>query len=115
MAHIQRVPFYVLCETFKFTRLFPLSTQDLKQPQEQIDINNTNTCANTTSTTNDSNISNTSNVTNNNGDNEKKITIPLVEFVPPSYVTLIFSEKGIMPPAAVADEMFCFHTASQAP
>lgn len=26
MAHIQRVPFYVLCETFKFTRLFPLST-----------------------------------------------------------------------------------------
>lgn len=69
VAHATHVPCYVLCETFKFSHNFPLSTKDLKQP-------------------NDSAI------------------VPAVEFVPPSMVTLIFSEQGIMPPSAVADEMF---------
>lgn len=73
--------------------------------------NNNNSSSNTTTTTT---TTTTTNITNGSN-NTKKITIPLVEFVPPSYVTLIFSEKGIMPPAAVADEMFRFHTASQAP
>jgi translation initiation factor eIF-2B subunit alpha len=68
VAHAMHVPCYVLCETFKFSHNFPLSTTDLKQPNNAV--------------------------------------VPAVEFVPPSMITLIFSEQGIMPPSAVADEMF---------
>lgn len=71
----RNVPCYVLCETFKFSHIFPLSTEDLRQPADSSSV------------------------------------VPLVEFVPPSMISLIFSEKGIMPPSAVADEMFRFHTA----
>ncbi|EKF30438.1 translation initiation factor EIF-2b alpha subunit, putative [Trypanosoma cruzi marinkellei] len=78
VASAMKVPFYVLCETFKFTRIFPLSTADLKQPEESNDV-------------------------------------PLVEFVPPTMITLVFSEQGIMPPSAVTAEMFRFHTARFAP
>ncbi|CCW65261.1 unnamed protein product [Phytomonas sp. EM1] len=78
VAFSMNVPFYVLCETFKFAHIFPLSTEDLKQP-------------------------------------DSSGVVPLVEFVPPTMITLIFSEKGIMPPSAVADEMFRFHTAPFAP
>ncbi|TPP44281.1 PITH domain family protein [Leishmania donovani] len=70
VAAFRNVPCYVLCETFKFAHIFPLSTDDLKQPED--------------------------------GAGE---VVPLVEFVPPSMITLIFSEQGIMPPSAVADEI----------
>ncbi|EPY24401.1 hypothetical protein STCU_07199 [Strigomonas culicis] len=75
VACSRNVPCYVLCETFKFSHIFPLGTEDLEQPAESTSV------------------------------------VPLVEFVPPSMISLIFSEKGIMPPSAVADEMFRFHTA----
>jgi translation initiation factor eIF-2B subunit alpha len=79
VASFRNVPCYVLCETFKFMHIFPLGTEDLKQPEE--------------------------------GAGQ---VVPLVEFVPPSMITLIFSDQGIMPPSAVADEMFRFHTAPSA-
>lgn len=75
VAQAMNVPCYVLCETFKFTQIFPLSTKDLKQPAEG------------------------------------SLVYPLVEFVPPSMITLVFTEQGIMPPSAVADEMFRINTA----
>lgn len=78
IASAGNVPLYVLCETFKFAHIFPLSTGDLKQP-------------------------------------DGTGVVPYVEFVPPSMIALIFSEQGIMPPSAVADEMFRFHTAIFAP
>lgn len=78
LASTRNVPCYVLCETFKFTHVFPLSTEDLKQPNCNCRV------------------------------------IPLVEFVPPSLVTLIFSEESIMPPSAVAGEMFRLYTAPSA-
>lgn len=78
LASSLNVPCYVLCETFKFSHVFPLSTHDLKQP------------------------------------NLESSVVPLVEFVPPSLVTLIFSEESIMPPSAVAGEMFRLYTAPSA-
>lgn len=71
VAQAMGTPCYVLCETFKFTQIFPLSTSDLKQPEGS--------------------------------------QVPLVEFVAPSMITLVFTEQGIMPPSAVADEMFRIH------
>lgn len=78
VASSRNTPVYVLCDTFKFARVFPLGTEDLRQP-------------------------------------DKTSIVPLVEFVPPHLITLIFSEKGIMPSSAVADIMFRFHTAGTAP
>lgn len=75
LASSMNVPCYVLCEKFKFSHVFPLSTEDLKQPVRDCQI------------------------------------VPLVEFVPPSLVTLIFSEESIMPPSAVAGEMFRLYSA----
>ena len=72
VAASTNVPCHVVCETFKFSHVFPLSTKDLKQPSNDL--------------------------------------VPVVEFVPPSLITLVFTEKGIMPPSAVADEMFRNHT-----
>lgn len=78
LASSMNVPCYVLCEKFKFSHVFPLSTEDLKQPPRECQV------------------------------------VPLVEFVPPSLVTLIFSEESIMPPSAVAGEMFRLYTAQSA-
>lgn len=78
LASSMNVPCYVLCETFKFSHVFPLSTEDLQQPLRECPV------------------------------------VPLVEFVPPSLVTLIFSEDSIMPPSAVAGEMFRLYTAPSA-
>lgn len=72
LADSRNVPCYVMCETFKFSHVFPLSTEDLRQPKVH----------------------------------QNTAVVPLVEFVPPSLVTLIFSEEGIMPPSAVAGVMF---------
>jgi translation initiation factor eIF-2B subunit alpha len=77
VAAATNVPCHVVCETFKFSHVFPLSTKDLKQPA-------------------------------GSG------MIPAVEFVPASLITFVFTEKGIMPPSAVADEMFRNHTIAAA-
>lgn len=81
VAAAMNVPCYVLCETFKFTPIFPLSTKDLIQPAEERE--------------------------------DGKYAVPRVEFIPPSMITLLFTEQGIMPPSAVADEMFRTNTATR--
>ncbi|XP_076252931.1 eukaryotic translation initiation factor 2B subunit alpha [Rhynchophorus ferrugineus] len=72
-------PFYVLTESFKFSRLFPLNQQDL--PAE---------------------FKYTSKV-RESGD--LKNAHPLVDYTPPSYITLLFTDIGILTPSAVSDEL----------
>jgi len=90
LAAAAEVPMYVLCETFKFCRLFPLSTKDLCQPSPP--------AAQPSPAQKDSTAS--------PQPRPKPLPYPLVEFVPPSRITLVFTEEGIMPPSGVADEMF---------
>ncbi|GJQ82051.1 hypothetical protein Trydic_g6925 [Trypoxylus dichotomus] len=77
-AKEMKKPFYVLTESFKFTRLYPLSQSDLpveykytKHMREQ--------------------------------DLEKQH--PLVDYTPPTYITLLFTDLGILTPSAVSDEL----------
>jgi translation initiation factor eIF-2B subunit alpha len=69
-------PFYVLTESFKFSRLYPLNQRDLpnnyKYPQNSQDI---------------------------------KTAHPLVDYTPPLFITLIFTDLGILTPSAVSDEL----------
>lgn len=70
-------PFYVLAESFKFSRLYPLNQRDLadeyKYSRKHL------------------------------GDVSK--LHPLVDYTPPIYITLLFSDLGILTPSAVSDEL----------
>lgn len=78
-AKEMKKPFYVLTESFKFSRLYPLNQRDLpnsyKYPKNSV-------------------ISE---------DFEK--THPLVDYTPPLNITLIFTDLGILTPSAVSDEL----------
>lgn len=78
-AREMKKPFYVLAESFKFSRLYPLNQRDLpndfKYPLKSIQ----------------------------SGDIAK--TDPLVDYTPPAYITLIFTDLGILTPSAVSDEL----------
>ncbi|XP_013794345.1 translation initiation factor eIF-2B subunit alpha-like [Limulus polyphemus] len=74
-------PFYVLAESFKFVRLYPLNQEDipnnfkylLSESQIPEDINQTNH--------------------------------PFVDYTPPSYISLLFTDLGVLTPSAVSDEL----------
>lgn len=78
-AKEMKKPFYVLTESFKFSRLYPLNQRDLP--------NNYKYPKNSES----------------NGDFEK--THPLVDYTPPLKISLIFTDLGILTPSAVSDEL----------
>ncbi|XP_066248434.1 translation initiation factor eIF2B subunit alpha [Euwallacea similis] len=78
-AKEMKKPFYVLAESFKFSRLFPLNQQDLPAEYKY-----------------------TSKVRELK---DLKAAHPLVDYTPPSYITLLFTDLGILTPSAVSDEL----------
>ncbi|KAL1506818.1 hypothetical protein ABEB36_006109 [Hypothenemus hampei] len=77
-AKEMKKPFYVLAESFKFSRLFPLNQQDLPAEYKYTSA-----------------IRKT----------DLKSAHPLVDYTPPSYITLLFTDLGILTPSAVSDEL----------
>uniref|UniRef100_A0A336KMY5 Translation initiation factor eIF2B subunit alpha n=1 Tax=Culicoides sonorensis TaxID=179676 RepID=A0A336KMY5_CULSO len=77
-AREMKKPFYVLTESFKFTRLYPLNQRDIpndyKFPKPALK-------------------------------GEISREHPLVDYTPPAYITLIFTDLGILTPSAVSDEL----------
>lgn len=73
-------PFYVLAESLKFSRLYPLNQRDLP---------------------NDYKFSKDALA------KEKELTEahPLVDYTSPAYITLLFTDIGILTPSAVSDEL----------
>ncbi|KAK9688405.1 Initiation factor 2 subunit family [Popillia japonica] len=71
-------PLYVLTESFKFTRLYPLSQGDLPDEYKY---------------------------TKNMRNEDLKPQHPLVDYTPPTYITLLFTDLGILTPSAVSDEL----------
>merc|ERR1712063_237280 len=73
-------PFYVLAESFKFVRLYPLNSRDL--PKELVYPSSVL---------------------------ESKCDLmdhhPQVDYTPPGYITLLFTDLGILTPSAVSDEL----------
>ena len=73
-------PVYVLCESFKFVRLYPLGQMDL--PNEfKFFASTLRECKDLSS------------------------EHPLVDYTPPSYINLLFTDLGILTPSAVSDEL----------
>ncbi|KAL0106642.1 hypothetical protein PUN28_015295 [Cardiocondyla obscurior] len=71
-------PFYVLTESFKFARIYPLNQVDLPNEFKY------------TSSTLSKNL---------------KKEHPLVDYTPPHYISLLFTDLGILTPSAVSDEL----------
>ncbi|KAI4459303.1 translation initiation factor eif-2b subunit alpha [Holotrichia oblita] len=77
-AKEMKKPLYVLTESFKFTRLYPLSQGDLPDEYKY---------------------------TKNMRNKDLKAQHPLVDYTPPTYITLLFTDLGILTPSAVSDEL----------
>lgn len=82
MADALKRPFYVAVESYKFARMYPLSQKDtLKMTQ----ASNTRKSASTT--------------------NSCVVDLPTVDFTPAKLITLLFTDLGVLTPAAVSDEL----------
>ncbi|CAB3235444.1 unnamed protein product [Arctia plantaginis] len=73
-------PVYVLTESFKFSRIYPLNQKDLPNEFKYL-----------------------SSVLKSGKDLSKQH--PLVDYTPPAYITLLFTDLGILTPSAVSDEL----------
>ncbi|XP_077593940.1 translation initiation factor eIF2B subunit alpha [Stigmatopora nigra] len=79
-AKAHNKPFYVVAESFKFVRLYPLNQQDVPDKFKYKADTLKTQC----------NLS------------EEH---PLVDYTPPSLITLLFTDLGVLTPSAVSDEL----------
>ncbi len=82
-------PVYVLCESFKFIRFYPLGQDDLPDEFKY-------------------HASTLQRVQCEDGRKRAQLLSvehPLVDYTPPSLVTLLFTDLGILTPSAVSDEL----------
>jgi len=79
-AHASNKPFYVLSESFKFVRLYPLKQEDTP---------NIHTYDMTTG--------------------DRQTSHPVVDYTPPAYITLLFTDLGILTPSAVSDQLISLY------
>lgn len=75
-AHAFKRPLYVLAECVKFLRLYPLNQREVPAEFKYA-----------------------------SGTERDDSTHPLVDYTPPRYITLLFTDLGILTPAAVSDEL----------
>ncbi|XP_041742163.1 translation initiation factor eIF-2B subunit alpha isoform X1 [Coregonus clupeaformis] len=73
-------PFYVVAESFKFVRLYPLNQQDVPDRVKYK--------ADTLRTVSDLSEEH-----------------PMIDYTPPSLITLLFTDLGVLTPSAVSDEL----------
>ncbi|XP_060641515.2 translation initiation factor eIF2B subunit alpha [Anolis sagrei] len=79
-AKAQNKPFYVVAESFKFVRLFPLNQQDVpdKFKYKADTLKNSKTLM---------------------------MEHPWIDYTSPSLITLLFTDLGVLTPSAVSDEL----------
>ena len=89
LAKVMSRPFYVVVESHKFNRIYPLTQNDIpwkeKQEQEQEEK------------INESSPSSSSLLTIEND--------RVRDYTPPEYITLLFTDLGVLTPSAVSDEL----------
>ena len=84
-----RKPFYVAAESYKFARLYPLRQADLPDnTSEPFDFCDT-----------------TKKLEKMELNESIEVDNPSVDFTPSKFITLLFSDIGVLTPAAVSDEL----------
>ncbi|XP_052447448.1 translation initiation factor eIF-2B subunit alpha isoform X1 [Carassius gibelio] len=79
-SKVHNKPFYVVAESFKFVRLYPLNQQDVPDRFKYT--------ADILKTVKDLNQEH-----------------PMIDYTPPSLITLLFTDLGVLTPSAVSDEL----------
>lgn len=79
-AKAHGVPMYVAAESYKFARLFPLSQKDLPMERKQFAYGPLLPAS-------------------------VALDNPSRDYTPPEYITLLFTDLGVLTPAAVSDEL----------
>ena len=79
-AKAHNVPLYVAAESYKFARLYPLSQRDLPVERKHLDFGPLLPSG-------------------------VAIDNPSRDFTPPTYLGLLFTDLGVLTPAAVSDEL----------
>lgn len=106
IAKAHNKPFYVAAETFKMTRDFPLNQQTIPIQTFSSSIPESAPIepAPPTPRTASSSPSPLS-------PNESLVPTwhqPMLDYTPPQYITLLFTDLGVLPPSAVSDELIKF-------
>ena len=88
VAHIARIPFYAAAESFKFVRMFPLNQYDLPT-QKPSSLKLSPATAGGFEAT----------------DSKLVHSHASVDYTPPQYITLLFTDLGVLTPSGVSDEL----------
>jgi len=91
-ANAMSVPMYVAAESYKFARLFPLNQNDLPKMAHQSELKMYDSSAGVTTPL------------EIKMDSSMVQDIP-VDFTPAKYITLLFTDLGVLTPSAVSDEL----------
>lgn len=92
IAKTLRKPLYVAVESYKFARMYPLSQRDV---EDMIGVGNDSAATAASSEYSDL----------VDGKITKLFPHPSVDFTPAKYITLLFTDLGVLTPAAVSDEL----------
>lgn len=86
IAQALKKPFYVAAESYKFARLYPLTQRDVPQTQMELPVSGSLA---------------------KNDDALKNISLknPFFDYTPPGYISLMFTDLGVLTPSAVSDEL----------
>jgi translation initiation factor eIF-2B subunit alpha len=82
-------PFYVAVESYKFARMYPLTQRDISD-----------LCVSTKYNGGPSSLQST-----DNSIPIENFSHPTIDFTPAEYITLLFTDLGVLTPAAVSDEL----------
>lgn len=91
LAKAMGKPFYVVAESHKFVRLFPLGQYDLPVDQRVIEFKTT--------------TEGSSNTTTATAPKDHRSTPDIVDYTPPHLITALITEAGVLTPSAVSEEL----------
>jgi len=88
VAKTMRKPFYVAVESYKFARMYPLSQRDVADLCED-----------------SQNFMLSTGSSPRRSSRTVELQQPSIDFTPAEYITLLFTDLGVLTPAAVSDEL----------
>lgn len=108
VANALRRPFYVAVESYKFSRMYPLSQKDtLAMTRSRRSTTTTTAAATASSSSSSSSSSSPTSSPSPDTTTTSALTVdlPAVDFTPANFITLMFTDLGVLTPAAVSDEL----------
>jgi translation initiation factor eIF-2B subunit alpha len=103
VAHALNKPFYVAVESYKFARMYPLTQKDTLQ-QAKNPFPSLSSGSATSRQPSQSQILSSSS-SSSQGSILNDLDILRVDFTPAKLITLLFTDLGVLTPAAVSDEL----------